>query len=126
MNINSVLLIGNITQRPELKALPNGSKVCSVNVATNRTYLNQNKEKIKEVEFHNAVFFGRSAETIAQYCNKGDQLMIQGRIKTTKYEKNGVNMYKTEIVGESFQFGQKATVKDEDDVVPDIDFLKEL
>ena len=49
-------------------------------------------------------FFGRSAEVIDQYLKKGQQLYIEGRLQTSKYEKDGIERYSTDIIGESFNF----------------------
>ena len=111
MYINQVTLIGNLTRDPELKALPSGDKVASFGLATNRTWKNKEGQKQEEVEYHNCVVFGRSAETIAQYMKKGSQLLVEGRLKTSTWEdkNSGKKMYKTEIIVERSQFGNKAT-----------------
>jgi len=108
INLNKVTLIGNITKDIELKALPSGMKVASFGLATNRTWKDSNGEKKEQAEFHSIVAFGKQAEVIAQYCKKGDQLFIEGRIQTRSWEnKEGNKQYKTEIILESFQFGNK-------------------
>ena len=68
----------------------------------------QTNEKKEEVEFHNVVAFNKTAELIHQYVHKGDQILIQGRLQTRSWEKDGAKHYKTEIVCESMQFGQKS------------------
>ncbi len=107
MYINSVTLIGNLTRDPELKALPSGSKVSNISIATNRVWFNDKKEKQEAIEYHNIVAFGKQAETIAQYCKKGDQILVEGRLQTRSWEQDGSKRYATEIVLENFQFGQK-------------------
>ena len=113
MYINKAILIGNITKEVELKALPNGNKVASFSIATNRTYKDAQGQKQESVEFHNIVSFGKQAETIAQYCKKGDSLYIEGRLATRSWEKDEVKHYRTEIVLENFQFGKKSEQKEE-------------
>ena len=71
MYLNKALIIGNLTRDPELKSLPSGIKVASFGMATNRTWKDKDGSKKESVEFHNIVSFGRQAEIIAQYCNKG-------------------------------------------------------
>lgn len=107
MYLNKVLLYGNLTRDPELKALPSGSQVAEFGVATNRTYKDKDGAKKEEVDFHNIVSFGRTAEVIAQYLKKGRPIFIEGRIRTRSWEaKDGTGKrYKTEIVLENFQFG---------------------
>src|SRR3989338_5819324 len=110
MYLNKVLLYGNLTRDPELKALPSGSQVAEFAVATNRVYKDKNGAKQEEVDFHNIVAFGKTAEIIAQYLKKGRPVFIEGRIRTRSWEsKDGTGKrYKTEIVLENFQFGPSA------------------
>ncbi len=107
MYLNKVILYGNLTRDPELKALPSGSQVTEFGIATNRVYKDKNGAKQEEVDFHNIVAFGKTAEVIAQYLKKGRPIFIEGRIRTRSWEsKDGTGKrYKTEIVLENFQFG---------------------
>lgn len=107
MYLNKVILYGNLTRDPELKALPSGSQVAEFGIATNRTYKDKSGAKQEEVDFHNIVSFGKQAEVIAQYLKKGRPIFIEGRIRTRSWEsKDGTGKrYKTEIVLENFQFG---------------------
>lgn len=107
MYLNKVQLIGNLTRDPELKALPSGVKVCNFSIATNRTWKDANGAKQEAVEFHNVIAFGRTAEVIAQYVLKGHQIFVEGRLQTRSWDKDGVKMYRTEIMVENFQFGNK-------------------
>lgn len=108
MYLNKVFLIGNLTRDPELKALPTGTKVASISLATNRTWKDAQGAKKESVEFHNVVAFARQAEVIAQYCKKGSSLYIEGRIQTRSWDAtDGSKKYRTEIVLENFQFGPK-------------------
>ncbi len=107
MYVNKVILYGNLTRDPELKALPNGGQVSEFGVATNRIYKDKEGNKKEEVDFHNIVSFGRQAEVIAQYLKKGRPIYLEGRIRTRSWDaKDGTGKrYKTEIVLEQFQFG---------------------
>ncbi|MES2134647.1 MAG: single-stranded DNA-binding protein [Patescibacteria group bacterium] len=107
MYLNKVFIAGNLTRDPELKALPSGANVSSFGVATNRTWKDQNGEKKEATEFHNIVVFGRQAETCAQYLKKGQQVLVEGRLQTRSWEKDGAKQYRTEIVAERVQFGSK-------------------
>lgn len=104
LNINSVTIAGRLTKDPELKALPSGISVCSFSVASNRTWKDKDGQKQEEAEFHNVVFFGKTAEVISKYFAKGREIYVEGRLKTQKWEKDGVNHYRTEIIGNTFQF----------------------
>ena len=86
MNLNKVFIIGNLTRDPELKSLPSGTQVASFGVATNRVWKNQQGEKQEDVQFHNIVVFGKQAETVSQYLNKGSSALIEGRIQTRNWE----------------------------------------
>ena len=114
MYLNKVMIVGNLTKDPELKQLPSGSSVANFSVATNRTWKDSNGAKQEDVEYHNIVIFGKMAETVAQYMRKGSQLMIEGRLQTKMWEKDGVKKYRTEIVAESVQFGSKPKGGSED------------
>jgi single-strand DNA-binding protein len=107
MYLNKVLIIGNLTRDPELKALPSGSKVCSFGIATNRTYKDKDGNRQDATEFHNVVVFGRVAELAAQYLKKGSQAYIEGRLQTRSWEQNNEKKYRTEIVAETVQFGNR-------------------
>lgn len=107
MYLNKAILVGNITRDPELKALPSGIKVCSFSLATNRVWKDKNGAKQESADFHNIVVFGNQAESTAQYMKKGSQVMIEGRIQTRSWEKDGVKRYTTEIVADRVQFGNK-------------------
>jgi single-strand DNA-binding protein len=108
MYLNKVTIIGNVTKDPEVKALPNGSKVANFSVATNRTWKDKEGVKKEEVEFHNVVAFGVQADLIERYVKKGSQLYVEGRLQTRSWETDGKKNYKTEIVMENMQFGNKA------------------
>jgi single-strand DNA-binding protein len=107
MYLNKVLLYGNLTRDPELKALPGGSQVANFGIATNRSYKDKSGQRQEATEFHNVVAFGRTAEVIAQYVKKGRPLYIEGRITTRSWDdkETGKKNYRTEIIVETFQFG---------------------
>lgn len=110
MNLNKVLLIGNLTRDPELRALPSGVKVATFGMATNRVWKDAEGVKRDATEFHNLVAFARPAEVLAQYAKKGSPLYIEGRLQTRSWDDQatGQKKYRTEIVIENFQFGPKS------------------
>lgn len=108
MYLNKAIIIGNITKDPELKSLPSGIKVCSFSVATNRVWKDNNGQKQESVDFHNIIVFGKQAENTATYMKKGSQIAIEGRLQTRSWDKDGQKMYRTEIVAENVQFGNKS------------------
>ena len=110
MYLNKAILIGNLTRDPELTAIPSGQKVCKFGLATNRVWKDKNGVKQESVTYHNIVVWGKQAETSAQYLKKGQQAMIEGRIETRSWDDktSGEKKYRTEIVADRVQFGQKA------------------
>jgi len=107
MYLNKVLLYGNLTRDPELKALPGGSQVVNFGMATNRTFKDKSGARQETTEFHNVVAFGRTAEVIAQYCKKGRPIYVEGRLQTRTWDdkESGKKNYRTEIIIDTFQFG---------------------
>lgn len=110
MNLNRVILIGNMTRDPELRTLPSGQPVASFGLATNRMWKGKDGTQQKHAEFHNIVMFGRLAEIAQQYLKKGSSIMVEGRIQTRSWQgQDGIKKYKTEIVAENMQMGPKRT-----------------
>jgi single stranded DNA-binding protein (ssb) len=108
MNLNIVQICGRITKKPELRVLPSGQAVCSVSMATNRTWKDQGGAKKTAADFHSVVVFGKRGEAINQYCNVGDEIYVSGRLQTRAWDApDGSKRYKTEIIALDFQFGQK-------------------
>ena len=108
MNLNKVFIIGNLTRDPEKRSLPSGQPVVSFGVASNRFYKDQQGNKQQETEFHNVTAFGRLAEIVCQYLQKGSSIFVEGRIKTRNWlDAAGVKHYKTDIIAESLQLGPK-------------------
>lgn len=107
MYLNKALIIGNLTRDPELKSLPSGVQVTTFSIATNRVYRDKEGNKQESAEFHNIVVFGRQAETSAQYLKKGSSALIEGRLQTRSWEQDGQKKYRTEIVADRVQFGDR-------------------
>jgi len=114
MNVNKVIIVGRTTREMELKALPNGNQVCSFSLATGFKYKNKEGVEVEETEFHNVSAFGKVAETLAKYVVKGQELFIEGRLKTDSWEKDGAKHYSTKIILANFQFGSKPKNYQED------------
>ncbi len=105
ISFNQVTIIGNLTRDVELRALEDGRYVASFDLATNDSYKNKAGVKVETVEFVRCSAFGKSAELIAQYMKKGSQILIQGKLKTHSWEKDGIKHYQTRVVVSSFKFG---------------------
>lgn len=113
MYLNKAIIVGNLTRDPELKSLPSGIKVCSFSVATNRVWKDKDGKKQESADYHNVVVFGKQAESTSQYMKKGSQIMIEGRIQTRSWEKDGEKKYTTEIVADNVHFGSKPKTEGE-------------
>lgn len=107
MYLNKAMVFGNLTRDPELRALPNGGQVANFGLATNRVYKKADGTKQEEVEFHNIVVYGRTAEICGQYLKKGSSAYVEGRIKTRSWEGDKGKQYKTEIIADTVQFGPR-------------------
>ena len=98
-SLNKAQIIGNLTREPELKQTATGQSVCTLGVATNRTWNDSNGEKRDEAEFHNVVCWGKLAEICSEYLKKGAKVFFEGRLQTRNWEdESGVKHYRTEIV----------------------------
>jgi len=109
MNLNKVMLIGRLTQDPEVRSTPSGQQVCTVRMATNRTWNDQaTHQKREAVEYHSVVAWGRLAEICGQYLKKGGLAYFEGRLQTrTWQDAQGQKRYTTEIVAENMQIGPR-------------------
>ena len=111
MYINKVMLFGNLTRDPDLKALPSGMNVVNFSVATNRTYKDRDGKNQEQTDFHNVVVFGRQADTVNQYLRKGSSAYVEGRLQTRSWDKDGQKHYRTEVVADRVQFGPRGSGK---------------
>jgi len=106
--LNKVFIVGRLTRDPEMRTTPNGQKVTTLGVATNRVFKDKDGNKQEQVEFHNVVLWARLAEIASQYLIKGQELMVEGRLQTRSWDgQDGVKRYRTEIIAESMQLGAK-------------------
>lgn len=104
MNLNKVMLIGNLTRAPEVRTTPNGQTVCSFGLATNRRFVDKSGQRQDQVEFHNLVAWGKLAEICGQYLVKGKKIYAEGRLQTRKWQaQDGAEKQRTEIVMEGMQ-----------------------
>lgn len=108
--INKATILGNLGADPEFKETQNGA-LANLRIATNRKWKDKTTgEQQERVEWHRVVFFGRTAEVCRDYLTKGQQVYVEGRIETDKYDKDGETRYATKIVGlEMKMLGGKAS-----------------
>jgi len=96
---NRVQLIGNLGMNPEIKILESGKKLAKFSIATNESYKNAKGEKIEDTQWHNLIAWGKTADIVEQYLQKGNEVAIEGKLSNTSYDdKDGNKRYVTEIV----------------------------
>lgn len=102
MDLNKAMVIGRLTQDPEVRTTTSGQSVTSFGVATNLTWKDQQGQKQEKVEFHNIVCWRKLAEICGQYLQKGKKVYIEGRLQTRQWEgQDGVKRNRTEIVADN-------------------------
>ncbi|MEM9821795.1 MAG: single-stranded DNA-binding protein [Bacteroidota bacterium] len=100
---NSVQLIGHLGKNPEVKQLEEGKMVAKVSIATTDVYKNGKGEKVIETQWHNLIGWGRIAERMEKYLNKGNEVVIQGKLTHRTYEdKEGITRNYSEVVINEF------------------------
>lgn len=106
---NRVQLIGNVGSEPEVKSFEGGKKVANLTLATNESYRNEKGEKVEQTEWHRVVAWGKTAEIVEKYVNKGKEIAIEGKLTHRSYDdKNGEKRYITEVVASEITlFGSK-------------------
>ena len=99
--INRTVLVGRLTNDPELKYTGNGVAVATFTVAVNRTFTNSNGER--EADFIRCQMWRKAAENFCNFTHKGSLVGIDGRIQTRSYDnQQGTRVYVTEVVAENF------------------------
>lgn len=114
-DLNRVTLIGRLTRDPELRYTPSGMAVASFSLANNKTY-SSGGEKKEQVSYFDCVAWSKMGEIITEYCKKGKQIAVEGRLQQRRWDdQDGNKKSKIEIVVENFQFlsGGKSTEEGE-------------
>lgn len=118
-SLNSVMVIGNCGQDPEMRFTPNGNPVTTFTVAVNRAWTDNDGAKKEETEWVNVVAWNKLAEQCNAGLNKGALCYVEGRIKTRTWESDGVKHYKTEVIANKVIFlSKKAEASDETGDIP--------
>lgn len=119
---NKIILIGNLTKDPELRYTPSGVAVTTLRLAVNSKFKIGNDLR-EETLFIDTVVFGKQAESCNQYLNKGRKILVEGRLQERRWESNGQQRSKFEVVASSVKFlggqGQASATSDEDISPPD-------
>ena len=100
--MNKVILMGRLTNEPELRQTQNGTMVVKFGLAVKRRFSND------QADFLNCSAWGKTAEFVSKYFHKGNMIALSGRIETGSYQKDGQTVYTTGIVAEEVYFtGEK-------------------
>lgn len=95
--------MGNLTRDPEIRYTPSGKAVCSLSIANNRVY-SKNNEKVTEVSYFDVDVWGPSADNCAKYLKKGSGIIVEGRLKQDRWEKDGKTQSRVRITANSIHF----------------------
>ena len=103
MSLNSVNIMGNLTRDPELKTTTSGKSVCKMSIANNRVYV-KNNEKVTEVSYFDIDVWGVVADNCVKYLKKGRGIIVEGRLRQDRWEKDGKTQSRVTITANSIHF----------------------
>ena len=103
MSLNSVNVMGNLTRDPELKYTQSVKSFCTLSIANNRIYT-RNGEKVSEVSYFDVEVWGVIAENCSKYLSKGSGIIVEGRLKQDRWEKEGKTQSKVRIAANNIHF----------------------
>ena len=106
MSLNSVNIMGNLTRDPEIKYAASGKAVCNLSIANNRVYT-KNNEKVTEVSYFDVEVWGVAAENCAKYLTKGNGIIVEGRLRQDRWEKDGKANSRVRISANAVHFMPK-------------------
>ena len=96
---SNLQLIGNVGQEPEIKNLEGGKKLANISIATNEVYFRENGDKVEQTQWHRVTAWGKTAEIIERFVNKGKEIAIEGKLTHRSYDdKDGNKRFITEVV----------------------------
>ena len=102
VDINVVVLVGRLTRDCELKSTPQGTSVCRFSIAVNRRKRTGDRWE-DEVSYFDVVLWGKSAETLKPYLQKGRQVSIEGELRQNRWDQEGKTVSKVEVVANNVQ-----------------------
>lgn len=106
MDLNKVMIIWRATNNLQVKSIEStGTSVVNFTVATNRKFKNKEGNVLEDAEYHRCVAYGKWAEVLSKYLNKGKRIYIEGRLRTRKWQDTeGNDKFSTEIIVDNFIF----------------------
>ena len=100
-SVNKVILVGNLGRDAELRYTPGGAAVATLNLATTEIWNDKEGQRQEKTEWHRVILWGKQAETLNQYLQKGKQIYVEGRLQTRQWDdKDGNKRYTTEVRGD--------------------------
>ena len=108
-SFNQVILMGNLTRDPELRATPNGQSVCAFSLALNRSYKGADGNWQEAPDYVDIVAWGPLGERVSQYLSKGRPCLVNGRLQSSTWEKDGIKRTKVEVNASDVTFLGGAT-----------------
>ena len=100
---NTTILTGRLTRNPELRYIPSGTAVCEVGLAVNNRE-KKNGEWVDDPCFIDVVCWGKQAELVAEYCQKGSKVLVEGRLKLEQWVTDGERKSKHKVSATRIQF----------------------
>lgn len=102
--VNTVILVGNIGNDPEISYTQGGMAICKVSLATTDSRKDRDGNKVESTQWHRVVFFGKLGEIAGEYLRKGAQIYVSGSIRYGKFTgRDGVEKYTTDIIVDDMQ-----------------------
>ena len=104
--VNKVILVGNLGQKPEMRYTATQSAVANLSIATTESWKDKESGEMRDkTEWHRVVYFGKLAEIVEKYLDKGSSVYVEGKLQTRKWQdKDGVEKYSTDIISDNFTF----------------------
>ena len=100
--VNKVILVGNLGQKPDMKYTQSNTAVANLSLATSESWKDKDSGELKtKTEWHRVVYFGKLAEIVEQYLDKGSKVYVEGKLQTRKWQDQaGNDRYTTEVLGQ--------------------------
>ncbi len=110
--VNKVILVGNLGADPEVRHLDNGVTVANFNLATSETFKDrQTGERREQTEWHRVVVWRGLADVVEKYVKKGSKVYVEGKLRTRKWEKDGIDRYTTEVYADNLTMLDRPAVQ---------------
>jgi single-strand DNA-binding protein len=116
--LNKVLLFGNLGSDPELRTTAGGRAVLHLRLATSDSYLDASRVRQERTEWHDVTVWGPRGEGLAKILSKGARLLVEGRLQTSSWERDGVKRYRTEVIADNVFLASARRFEQADGLAP--------